>query len=249
MNWIFLSPHLDDIAFSCGGLAWELANDNHNVEIWNICAGDPPDGSLSPFARTMHESWGLGMDAVRIRREEDRKACQLMGVSPRYFNYLDCIYRVSAEGDFFYQSGTEIFGGLDPREETLIDALFQEMRRSLPEDVNLVVPLGIGNHVDHQLTRKAAHRLGRDLLYYADYPYAREEEGQEILGIMADSPEWRCEVFPISDQGLEIWFEGARSYGSQISTFWPDEQALKEEIRQFSGFLEGVKLWRTVENH
>jgi len=33
------------------------------------------------------------------------------------------------------------------------------------------VPLAIGSHRDHVLTRTAAERLGIPLWFYADYPY------------------------------------------------------------------------------
>jgi LmbE family N-acetylglucosaminyl deacetylase len=249
MNWIFLSPHLDDIAFSCGGLVWEMVNQGASVEIWTICAGEPAESDLSPLAIKLHESWGLGLDAVRIRREEDLEACSNLGAEPRHFQYLDCIYRKSISGGFIYKNGSDIFGGLDQEEGDLITDLSRLLLDELPEEPNLVAPLGIGNHVDHQLTRKAANRLDLPLQFYADYPYAREREGQEILNFMASSGEWQSENYPISPEGLENWFLAANTYRSQISTFWEGEDVLRSEIEAFSERMGGVKLWNTVENH
>jgi hypothetical protein len=129
----------------------------------------------------------------------------------------------------------------------LIDQLSCELRERLPQKCELIVPLGIGNHVDHELTRKAASRLERDLLYYADYPYVREEDGKEILEIMERSPEWEMDQLQVSDRGLESWWESARTYGSQLSTFWKDEDALRRDLRDFSSYLEGMRLWRALE--
>jgi LmbE family N-acetylglucosaminyl deacetylase len=247
MKTIYLSPHLDDAVYSCGGWIWEQTQRGQEVEIWTICAGDPPVDSLSDFAQALHQSWGLGNDAVQIRREEDREACRILGAIPKHLSYLDCIYRTSPEGKTYYPGGEEIFGGLDPREIDLIDQVSAELGGNLPQECDLIVPLGIGNHVDHDLTRKAAARLGRELIYYADYPYAREDDGKEILGFMKKSPEWQDDQLRITEQGLENWYQGARAYGSQITTFWKDEGDLQREIREFSAYLGGMRVWEALE--
>jgi len=249
MKWIFLSPHLDDIAFSCGGYVSDLANSGQEIEIWTICAGEPAEGDLSPFALELHRSWGLGLDAVRIRREEDQKACRIIGAAPRYFSYLDCIYRKAPGGEYLYTSGSDIFGGLDPREFDLIDRLSEQLKNELQRGARVVAPLGIGNHVDHELTRKAVNRLDMPLTFYADYPYAREEQGAEILEFMDGSVEWQYRQFPISDHGLEQWIRASRAFGSQISTFWADEEELALQIREFSSSMGGFRLWEAIENH
>jgi LmbE family N-acetylglucosaminyl deacetylase len=245
MNWIFLSPHLDDVVFSCGGFIWDLTSAGQDVEIWTICAADPLKSDLSSFAASLHSDWGLGDDAYVIRRTEDKNACKILGASPRYLDYLDCIYRQAPGGDHYYQKEEDIFGGLDREENNLINRLVGELETSLPEKTNLVAPLGIGNHVDHELTRKAASRLSYHPYYYADYPYAREDEGKEILAILEASADWVGEVFGISDTGLDKWFEASQAYASQLSIFWDSEAALQKEIIEFSLDLGGMILWNT----
>jgi len=249
MKWIFLSPHLDDVTFSCGGLVWDLTNDGQSVEIWTINAGDPPGDEFSPLAQILHQKWGLGLDAVQLRRDEDQKACQIIGAVPRYFSYLDCIYRKDTDGDFYYSTEGDIFGGLDPREANLIDRLSGQLRSELPEDVRVVAPLGIGNHVDHELTRKAATRLDIPLLYYPDFPYAEEQEGKEILEFMESSFDWQSMDIPLTSKGLESWIEAAGVFQSQISTFWEDKEDLGHKIRDYLSYLGGIKLWMAIENH
>jgi LmbE family N-acetylglucosaminyl deacetylase len=249
MKWIYLSPHLDDIAFSCGGQIWDLTNRGQSVEIWTISAGDPPDDILSPLAQALHLNWGLGLDVVQIRREEDQQACEIIGAVPRYFSYLDCIYRKTPVGEFYYSSEGDIFGGLDPREMDLIDMLSNQLLEELPKEARVVAPLGIGNHVDHELTRKAANRLGIPITFYADYPYAREVDGKQTLEFMELSNEWKFEEFPVSEVGLEKWILAARAYRSQVNTFWVNDEDLDLQIREFSGFSGRFKLWRAVGDH
>jgi len=68
MNWIYLSPHLDDVALSVGGLLWEQSQAGEQVAVWTICAGDPPPGDFAAFAQTLHARWGIGIEAAAARR-------------------------------------------------------------------------------------------------------------------------------------------------------------------------------------
>jgi len=63
MDWVFLSPHLDDAVLSCGGFIFELIQKGERVEICTICAGDPPPGELSPLAEMLHQRWGVTAQA------------------------------------------------------------------------------------------------------------------------------------------------------------------------------------------
>ena len=246
MKWIYLSPHLDDAVFSCGGLIWEQTSSRDQVEIWTICAGDPPDRVYSPFAIQLHKDWGLSENMIKIRREEDQKACQILGARPRYFPYLDCIYRKSPQGEFYYQSEESIFGGLHPQDMPLIDLIVEDLSDQLPSDVRIVAPLGIGNHVDHDLTRKASSRLKLAVDYYAEYPYVRESEGKEIIIMLEVSTDWEKEEFEISDDGITNWVLAALAYGSQTSIFWENEGLIQREIDQIIGDQGGLLLWKTV---
>ncbi len=247
MKWIFLSPHLDDVIYSCGGFIWDLTESSASVEIWTLFAGDPPASGLSNFADQMHQSWGLTENPVQARREEDQKACNLLNAIPRYFNYLDCIYRRSPEGVYLYESDQALFAGMDPSEVGLVDEISARLAEEIPQEVRLVGPLGIGNHVDHEITRKAVNRMQRSSLFYADYPYAREEEGIQILEFLSGSIDWRSNSFSVSEMGLEKWYQASKAYSSQLSIFWSNEGALRKEIRDFSDFLGGMTLWESVE--
>jgi len=246
MKWIFLSPHLDDVVYSCGGFVWELTNSGVEVEVWTICTSDPPSEELSSFAASLHNDWGLAENAYHVRRQEDLDALQILGANIRHLTFLDCIYRQSSTGEYFYENEHAIFGGLDPSESGLIDELLTALDLEIPKDSRVVAPLGIGNHVDHELARKAANRLDRSVFYYADFPYARETDGREILSFLSGSDDWDSEIFPVTEQGLSMWFQASRVYGSQLSIFWENETSLENEIREFSAILAGMKLWKTI---
>jgi hypothetical protein len=171
MNWIYLSPHLDDVALSCGGLVWEQVQAGDRVSIWTICAGNPPPGTLSAFAESIHVRWQTGAQAVAQRRAEDLRSCQILGATPRHFALADCLYRRdAAAGTPFYASEEALFGEIHPGDAGLVHSLGQQMADLLNGGENLISPLAIGGHVDHRLVR-AAESLQHPLWYYADYPY------------------------------------------------------------------------------
>jgi len=278
MTWIYLSPHLDDVAFSCGGLLWEQAQAHTPVEIWTICAGDPPARPLSAFAEELHDRWegpfpatigrhvgknrprrrpdapgaSLSSQAVARRRSEDIDACRQLSAAYRHFPYLDCIYRTHPQTSVhLYPDREAIFGGLDPAEEELVQALADDLLLHLPDEGQrttgdfsppaVVCPLAIGGHVDHQLLRRAAERLPGPLWYYADFPYARHAAGE--LADLEHAGWERC-TFPISPPGMQAWIAALAAHASQVSSFWPDSSTMQEDLQAYSRLYGGIPLWK-----
>jgi LmbE family N-acetylglucosaminyl deacetylase len=247
MTWIYLSPHPDDVALSCGGLVWEQTHLGEAVGIWTICAGDVPPGPLSPFAEAIHtDRWKTGKDAPEKRRVEDADSCRVMGATPRYFSIPDCIYRRAPGNEVhLYASEEALFSPIHPAEESLVEAIGDELMQNLSAEVILVCPLTLGNHVDHCLTRAAAERLGLPMWYYADYPYVlRTTEQQEQY----QQSGWKPVEFPISEEGLKAWVEAVGAHASQISTFWPDTEAMRATLSEYRQQTGGVCLWRRPES-
>ena len=130
MAWIFLSPHFDDIALSCGGLAWEQSRAGESVQVWTICAGEAPPGPLSLFAAALHARWEAGQNAPTERRAEDLAACREMGAVPCHFDLPDCIYRRGLDQvSHLYISEEDIFGPIHPEEEGLIARLAEDLEK------------------------------------------------------------------------------------------------------------------------
>ncbi|MFZ5808174.1 MAG: PIG-L deacetylase family protein [Chloroflexota bacterium] len=243
MKYIFLSPHFDDVVFSCGGLIWELVRNGAQVQIWTICAASPNENDmLSEFAQTLHRRWGfrLGLEANQ-RQKEDEQAAHVLGVERREFTLKDCIYRHSAEGLFYYSSEGSLFGEIHPAEAELMNQLAEEFRKLVPARARMVSPLGVGHHVDHQLTRKAAEREGRKVWYYADVPYVfREPSWREryLPGLVV------AQRIPISGEGLHYWVKAAAAYTSQVSSFWQDEIEMRSAFQQLIKEERGGSLWK-----
>jgi LmbE family N-acetylglucosaminyl deacetylase len=246
MDWIYLSPHPDDVALSCGGLLWEQAKAGDLPQVWTICAGDPPPGPVSNFAAALQGRWGTGAEASQLRRQEDIQSCRLMRSAYRHFPLPDCIYRQDKKGHtFLYTTEESLFGPLDKREARLVERLTAELAEALPGGAQLVCPLSVGGHVDHRLTRLAAERLGTDCWFYADFPY-NLDHGDQLAHFTQTA--WKETWFPISMAGMQAWEAAVAAHRSQISTFWPDLEAMRAALGAYAQRTDGslgVRLWRS----
>lgn len=224
MHWVYLSPHFDDAIYSCGAAIWLQGQSGERVEIWTICAGEPPpQHPLTPFASQLHARWGLSGQGVEARRAEDAAACARVGAMARPFAIPDCIYRYDpSSGQPMVQDEQGLWASANHPEPWLVDQLADQLGRQLPGTAQVAAPLAIGSHTDHWLVRLAAQKLGLRLWYYPDVPY-----------VMRNPPGWEgyssaSSITPerLSAAAIEIWQQAAADYASQLTTFWPNRAAL-----------------------
>jgi LmbE family N-acetylglucosaminyl deacetylase len=109
----------------------------------------------------------------------------------------------------------------------------------------LYVPLGLGNHVDHQLAGRAAELAGDVFAYFEDYPYAAQEAGSAAMALgRALTPE----VVPLMEADLAARVAAIAAHTSQISTFWGGLAEMEAAVRQFAertgGGRRAERLWR-----
>ena len=235
---VYISPHLDDVALSCGGRIWQQAQAGEGVLVVTVFAGvREADATLSPFAAELHALWELGADAPAARRKEDAAALACLEAEGVYWSYLDCIYRRVDDG-FPYASEEALFGEVHPAEEELVNELAGRLG-SLPLEPGgtLYTPMAIGRHVDHQVVHRAAGRIGRPVVYYEEYPYAEDQQAvQEALG----GRSWRVERVALSEEALEARVAAIARYGSQLITLgWTDAAEMAEAVRTFATGVGG----------
>lgn len=241
MRKIYLSPHLDDVILSCGGIIFEERKAGISVEIWNWMSGTPEtDTPLSDLARSVHAEWGLASakEVLSLRLAEDRLAALRVYAFPRYFNFLDCIYRYDKNGIALYDE--DIFVPPHPADDTLVDEIAKAITRNLHLDDILVSPLTIGNHPDHVILRRAAEQTGHPLLYYVDMPYALRypEQLAEITGGLS------AESHFVSEEGLYMWQEAASAYASQLTVLFGGEEMMKDALKMMWRAKRSIPLFR-----
>lgn len=246
---IYLSPHLDDVVFSCAGQIWQQVQAGARVLVVTVF-GSPPalDAPLSPFAQVLHARWAHPFDGGARRQEEDRAALALLGAEGQHWPYADCIYRQTPDGCFPYASEEALWAEIHPAEEELIAELAgRAAELQAGPTAALYVPLGAGRHVDHRIVRRAAEASGQPLTFYEDYPYAEDpRQVREVLGGGA----WQVHRVPLPEEALRAKIAAISCYGSQISTFWASTAEMAARVRAFaerSG--EGVpaeRYWRAT---
>src|SRR4249919_2584335 len=93
---IYLSPHLDDAALSCGGAIARHANAGARVLVVTLCtAAPPPAGPFSRFAQDHYLMWGLAPELAMAERErEDDLALERLDADTYRAGLLDAIYRM-----------------------------------------------------------------------------------------------------------------------------------------------------------
>lgn len=234
---IYLSPHLDDVVFSCGGQLFMQATAGERVLVVTVTAADPPTTPPSELAQLIHARWQLAENIVAARRAEDERACLILGADYLHWEFHDCIYRQHPQtGEALYATGEAIFGDIHPADQ-LLEQLTQQMGTLPPHD-RLYLPLTAGHHVDHQLTRLAAERCfgaGAAVCYYEDYPYVRDEQAL-TAALEADGGDnlWKPLVIPLSEAALEAKVAAVLSYESQLSTFFNGPLDVEAQIKGYA---------------
>ncbi len=109
---LVLSPHLDDAAFSLGATIAGLARATVQVSVVTVFAGDPrspaPAGEWDRRAGFRTEG-----EAARARREEDRRACRLIGAAPVWLDFADAQYGRRDDYDVVWEAVEPLLGVAD----------------------------------------------------------------------------------------------------------------------------------------
>ncbi|MBK8046665.1 MAG: PIG-L family deacetylase [Anaerolineales bacterium] len=239
---IYLSPHLDDAALSCGAQIFDRTHAGQRVLIVTIMAGSPRLDIRSAYIERLHERWELAGDAAAARREEDIEASRILGAGFLHMEVPDCIDRLDpATGEPLYISDADIFGDLHPAETELAMQLAAQFR-SLPSATSRYAPLTVGHHVDHLLVRAAAEQVwSGELAYYEDYPYVQQPE--KLARVIGEDASWRATAIPVSDAALATKFDAIWAFRSQLSTFFGSREDMEEQVGRYMRSVGGEQNW------
>lgn len=241
---VYLSPHLDDAALSCGGAIANAAMAGARVLVVTICTGIPPaEGPFSDLARELHAQWSLSPEeAVTARLKEDALAMERLGADWYWVGMLDAIYRVPEA----YHSRDTLFGTpragdpLLPAVRQLLDTLQERAPRAM-----FYVPLGVGSHVDHLITYVAgASGLGAPLSFFEDVPYV-VGEGELDRRLRQIGERLSPSIMPIAAT-LERKLESIAAYASQMGALFGGEAAMRRTVAAYAMALReggGERLW------
>ena len=240
---IYLAPHLDDAALSCGGQIVRLTRAGRRVLIVTVMAGDPPTDVENDYIRSLHARWQVERDVTALRRAEDVAACAILGAEYLHWPIADCIYRLDpATGRPLYVSDHDIFGDIRPAEQPLVAEIANLLQR-LPAASQVYAPLAVGHHVDHLLVAADAQRVfGNDLQFYEDYPYVQQPGN--LATVIGDPPSnWVPTGIPLDTIDLNTKVEAILAFRSQLSTFFSDRSDLERQVMGYAERVGGERLW------
>jgi LmbE family N-acetylglucosaminyl deacetylase len=206
---VVVSPHLDDGVFSLGAAVSHSTRRGAEVTMLTVLAGDPE----SPLPAGDWDQWGgftTAGEAAHARRQEDARACALIGARPVWLPFSDEQYDRGADDATIWAAICDAVRGADA----------------------VLVPASPLKHADHRWLRRLVDERGFPgvtLGHYREQPYAgllpnyRGAELPASARRLAASPrDWLAKA------------RACRAYVSQVPLFGraPVARMLAYELRQ-----------------
>ena len=168
MKLLAISPHLDDAAFSAGGLLAARADRGWDVTVATCFTGNVARPAGFALACQLDKGLAADSDYMALRRAEDIAACRELGARVIHLPFLEAPHRGYDTAAMLFEPRLEDDHIVDPL-TTALGALMQVERPDL-----VLGPLCLGDHVDHHAVREAMTRAcaDRDMLLWEDWPYA-----------------------------------------------------------------------------
>lgn len=270
MSHLFVSPHSDDVALSCGGLVARLHERGESVAIATIFCGPGSEPELTPYQRRAlgFENWPVPIGPAEVmgaRGKEDAAYAALVGARLIRADERDAIFRGYEDN----QPLTRAPRSDDPPPTATLEAALESTAATVA-----YLPLSVGGHVDHRLIHQAgvivlggAHsgggaptRRGCALVFYEDVPYSvwagfhglGQLRPDQLAGLSSEI-KLVPEYVELSDRQLECKITGIRAYASQVDVLFGSDTQMVEIIRTRAadvGKVGGVgpaeRYWRAV---
>ena len=172
---VVLSPHSDDGVLSLGASMARWAHSGHQVELLTVFALDPGSGAATGGWDRRAGFLTEGA-AATARRDEDRVACAILGVTPRWLP----------------------FGSVDFDRHGDEDDVWDAMRGVVEHAALVLVPGSPLTHPDHAwLNQLAVERLAPSIVArYAEQPYTFRTTGSPFepkdVGLRDRVAKWRA---------------------------------------------------------
>ena len=194
----FVSPHLDDAAYSAGALINELSKTNKVIviNIFTTCG----DSDNSRWGNNCLKECGYSNAAELYRDRESEDFRALSGIADIInLGFIDAPWRQKSTK--FYNKLSKISpdmsavysilrrrirpGIISLADNNIINSIKTRLLDIVNTDNSVIFcPLAQGRHVDHLIARKVCDELFTNLIYWSDYPYNLEhsiEKADESL--------------------------------------------------------------------
>ena len=243
---IWLSPHADDVVLSAGGTVALQARSGQRVLVLTLCSGDPPDPPNALSAQMQRLTGATGAEAAAVRRREDAAAVARLGAQLAQAGLLDAPDRMPAA----YDRLAAVSSGVPAPDDPLAAQIAAQIRQLLPQAAGATwyAPMGLGGHVDHLLTRRAALASEiASLCLYEDFPYCADDPEGRVAA--ERTPAGAASFLVDISAGLAPRIGASAAYRSQIPLLFGGPRELTRKIAGHARAVAGgsgaaERLWR-----
>ena len=241
MNILVLSPHRDDAAFSLSLSITHWLSVGHKVTLLNVFTRS----LYAPYsdAETVHTNDRLSYVSALRKREDEEFLKHIPGATMVDLNMKDAPIRLHCDSSIVCDMD------VDPEDTAMpkIRKAIQKLADAPHPFSALVLPLGLGHHVDHRVVRDASLSFSTSLpcAFYEELPYATRDGVRVDLSRFREDTNTRLHepLFPVLCHGThtrptELKRRIATLYASQI------DAELADTIAGFSHRYHGAeRLW------
>ncbi|WP_420460484.1 PIG-L deacetylase family protein [Neolewinella sp.] len=228
---LVFSPHLDDAVFSCGGLLGQLSGEL--VRVVTCFTRSVPDPQGFALACQLDKGLAPGVDYMALRRAEDEKAMELLGLHPEHWDLPEAPHRG-------YESAPALFAGVHA-DDTIQEELRQRVASAIYDyrPLTIFYPLGAGNHADHLQVIQAVKSLKKyweqvDFVQYYDQPYTHrhptayaEIDAATPLHTSKKLPAKQTLGYSLPPATLQTKYAACLAYATQIGFQFKDRHGME----------------------
>lgn len=239
MKILVVAPHRDDAAFSLGLSIEHWLDAGHRVHVLNCIS----QSAFAPYsdAEALHPNDRTSFVSA-VRKREDAAWNKLLGGRVRFteLDMLDAPLRLVCSVEEVFT--LPIRPG-DRAVARIAGAIGKMVSKGPPGDLAIVLPLAVGEHIDHRVTRRAgieALAAGAvPVAFYEDLPYAAMQQfAGTVESHVSDTLLELQPVFAEPEPGapearVERKVRMAECYDSQITS--AEARLIAEFSRRYGG--------------
>ena len=212
MPVLVLSPHLDDAAFSISPLLVKLRSTCRIIVATPFAASvAQPEGFA--LACQLDKGLGAGIDYMQLRRHEDADWAEAIGAEVIHGKLKEAPHRGYGSPDELF-SGIQTTDTVGPELESWVRALAAELSPEL-----ILLPLGIGGHVDHRWLRQVTEAAESNLApiaYFCDQPYCAKLGLDPLDPALAETRALDALKLTAEEPAVRVAVRATEAYASQI---------------------------------
>ena len=224
---LFISPHLDDVAFSCGGTLARLAAGGWRTILCTVFTKSVPHPKGFALACQLDKGLSPDIDYMKLRRVEDCRAARILNAAEvLHLSFTEAPHRG-------YESAAELFAEVK-KDDEIWKSIAEHL--ALLNDIHhpdlIFAPQGLGDHVDHRQTIRAVceSSAAEKICRYRDTPYAIRQPEASPPDLPADnSPEIALDISLF----LTTKIAACAAYASQINFQFGGADDLAAALQSF----------------